>query len=86
MNKKRIETHLDFDMAMSSVHSSIHLLDLWDWDHWLRVEALFQVTGSETHPELHEQVIKDPQWKKKVAVIRAAATYMKAIRDIRDER
>lgn len=81
--RKKIETEEDYVAAMSAVQSSIQLLDLYDWDDWLQREGLFQTAGAVLNPELFEAMKKDPQWDMKVAVIRAGATYMKTIRDIR---
>lgn len=83
MEQRKIETEEDFHMAMSAVQSSIQLLDMFDWDDWLQKEALFQGAGSVLNPEVFIAMQKDPQWETKVAVIRAAGTYMKTIRDIR---
>ncbi len=83
MERRKIETDQDFHMAMGAVQSSIELLDMFDWDHWLQIEAMAQGAGAVLNPELFQAMQKDPQWDMKVGVIRAAATYMKTIRDIR---
>lgn len=83
MEQRKIETDEDFHMAMSAVQSSIQLLDMFDWDDWLQKEAFFKGAGATLDPSVFLAMQKDPQWEMKVAVIRAAATYMKTIRDIR---
>ena len=83
MQTRKIETEEDYKMAMSAVQSSVELLDVYDWDDWLQKEAFFQGAGNMINPEVFQAMQKDPQWEVKVRVIRAAATYMKTIRDIR---
>ena len=83
MKQRKIESVDDFEMAMSAVQSSIQLLDMFDWDAWLELEAMFQSAGSVLYPEMYKAIQNDPQWDMKVNVIRAAATYMKTIHNIR---
>ncbi len=83
MERRKIETTEDFETAMGAVQSSIQLLDMFDWQDWLQKEAFFQGAGATLDPGTFLAMQKDPQWDMKVAVIRAAATYMGTIRDIR---
>lgn len=83
MEMRKIETEEDFAMAMGAVQSSIQLLDMFDWDHWLREEALFQTAGPISDPTLYKAMQDDPQWDIKVGIMRAGATYMKSIRELR---
>lgn len=83
MELRKIETKEDFHMAMGAVRSSVELLDIFDWDNWLQIEAMASGAGAILNPELLQAMQKDPQWDIKVAVMRAASTYIKTIRDIR---
>ncbi len=79
MQRKQIKDREAFHEAMAAVQSSIELLDRWDWDAWLMAEVMVGVSN----PEMIPLMKKDPQFELKAGVIRAAATYMKTIRDLR---
>lgn len=83
MEIKQIKSPEDFQMAMGAVQSSIELLGMFDWDHWLQLEAMFQTAGPQLDAELFQAMRRDPQWEQKRAVFQAAANYMKAIEDVR---
>lgn len=81
-----IDSEEDFQAAMMAMQSSVNMLGMFDWDDWLRKETIFQSIGPVLDPGLFQGVQKDPQWPTKVALITAAANFMKEVQRVSDER
>lgn len=81
--RRKIESEEVFLQAMTAVQSSVELLDIYDWDDWLQKEQFFKTAGTLIDPHVYESMQNDEQFELKVAVIKAAALYMKTIRELR---
>ncbi len=76
MQKIKIESPAQFEVAMSTVKSAMQMMGTFDWDHLLKSMEFGEGIGAMLQPELGQQVQDDPQWELKKRLFRAARTFI----------